>query len=53
MLEKIAIAVLLLWLAVLMAGYTFGGYLHLLPVVAVIMIVARACDHRDHDQRLR
>jgi hypothetical protein len=37
----IAIVVLLLWLLGLMTSYTFGGLIHLLLVIAIVVIVIR------------
>lgn len=41
MLEAIIIIMLLLWLFGLIAGYTIGGFLHLVFLVALLMFVFR------------
>ncbi len=41
MLETIIVIALLLWLLGLIAGQTFGGILHTLLVVAVVVFVIR------------
>lgn len=41
MLETIIVIVLLLWLVGLIAGQTFGGILHTLLVVALVIFVIR------------
>ena len=39
MLETIAILLVILWLLGLVSSYTFGGFIHVLLVLAVIMLV--------------
>jgi hypothetical protein len=41
MLETIIVILLVLWLVGLIAGQTFGGILHLLLVIAVVVFVIR------------
>ena len=41
MLETIIVILLVLWLLGLVAGQTFGGILHLLLLVAVVVFVIR------------
>ncbi|HVU16664.1 MAG TPA: lmo0937 family membrane protein [Candidatus Didemnitutus sp.] len=41
MLERIAIALVVLWLAAIVAGATFGGLIHLLLVAAFVIILVR------------
>jgi hypothetical protein len=41
MLETIAVILLVLWLLGLVTGQTFGGVLHLLIVVAIVVFVIR------------
>ena len=41
MLETIIVILLVLWLIGLIAGQTFGGILHLLLVVAIVVFVIR------------
>ena len=39
MLWTIAAILVILWLAGLLTGYTVGGFLHLLLVVAIIVVI--------------
>lgn len=39
MLYTIAIVLLVLWLLGLVTSYTFGGFIHLLIVVAIVMVL--------------
>ena len=39
MLWTIAVILVILWLAGLLTGYTVGGFLHLLLVVAIIVVI--------------
>jgi hypothetical protein len=41
MLETIIVILLVLWLLGLVAGQTFGGILHMLLLVAVVVFVVR------------
>jgi hypothetical protein len=41
MLETIIVILLVLWLLGLIAGQTFGGILHMLLLVAVVVFVVR------------
>lgn len=41
MLETIIVILLVLWLIGLVAGQTFGGILHLLLVIALVVFVIR------------
>lgn len=41
MLETIIVILLVLWLLGLVAGQTFGGILHMLLVVAVVVFLVR------------
>lgn len=41
MLETIIVLLLVLWLIGLIAGQTFGGLLHLILVVALVVFVVR------------
>ncbi|HJS43208.1 MAG TPA: lmo0937 family membrane protein [Gemmatimonadales bacterium] len=42
----LAIILIVLWLLGLISSYTFGGLLHLLLVVALVVIVIRAIQGR-------
>ncbi len=46
MLWTIAVVLLLLWLLGLMTSYVFGGFIHLLLVVAVIVVLFRVISGR-------
>jgi len=41
MLEKLAVALVLLWLLGLVSAYTLGGLIHLLLVIAVLVVLVR------------
>jgi hypothetical protein len=41
MLETIAIIMIVLWILGLMTGYTLGGLVHLLLVIAIISVLLR------------
>ncbi len=46
MLWTIFIILLILWLAGLMTGYTLGGIVHILLVIAIIVIVVQVLQGR-------
>jgi hypothetical protein len=39
MLEPIAVIIIVLWLLFAVSGYTFGGYIHLLLVIAALLFL--------------
>ncbi len=41
MLETIAVVLVVMWFLGMVSSYTFGGFLHLLLVLAVIMVLLR------------
>lgn len=41
MLELIAVILIVLWLAGLLTSYTWGGLIHILLVIAVVVILLR------------
>jgi F0F1-type ATP synthase assembly protein I len=41
MLDAIAIVLLALWLLGVVASYTMGGLIHVLPVIALVVLIAR------------
>jgi hypothetical protein len=41
MLETIAILLLILWLLGMVSSHTFGGFIHILLVVAVVVVLVR------------
>ena len=46
MLYTIAVVLLILWLLGLVSGYTIGGLIHILLVVAVVMVLLRVIQGR-------
>ena len=46
MLWALAIVILVLWLAGLLTSYTFGGAIHILVVVAVVLVIVRTIQGR-------
>jgi hypothetical protein len=46
MLWTIALIILALWLAGLLTSYTFGGAIHILVVVAVVLVIVRLIQGR-------
>ena len=46
MLWTICVILLILWLLGLVSGYTMGGFVHILLVIAVIVIVVRLIQGR-------
>ena len=41
MLWTIAVILITLWLLGLVNGYTLGNFIHILPVIAIIMVLVR------------
>jgi hypothetical protein len=41
MLETIAILLVILWLLGMVSSYTFGGFIHILLVIAVVVVLVR------------
>ena len=46
MLWTICVILLILWLLGLVSGYTMGGFIHVLLVIAIIVIVIRLIQGR-------
>jgi hypothetical protein len=46
MLWTIAVILLVLWLLGLVTGYTLGGLIHILLVIAVIVVIVRVIQGR-------
>jgi hypothetical protein len=46
MLWTICVILLILWLLGLVSGYTMGGFVHILLVIAVIVVVVRLIQGR-------
>jgi hypothetical protein len=46
MLWTIAVILLVLWLLGLVTGYTLGGFIHILLVIAVIVVIVRIIQGR-------
>ncbi len=47
MLSTILIVLLALWLVGLVTSYTFGGFIHLLLVVAIVVVLLRVIQGRN------
>jgi hypothetical protein len=47
MLETIAILLLILWLLGMVSSHTFGGFIHILLVVAVVVVLVRVIQGRN------
>jgi len=41
MLYTLALILLILWILVLVTSYTMGGVIHVLPVVAIVMVLLK------------
>lgn len=41
MLYTIAVVLLILWLLGLVSAYTIGGFIHILPVLAIVVVLLR------------
>jgi hypothetical protein len=41
MLWTLGVILLILWLLGLMIGYTMGGFIHILLVIAIVVVLAR------------
>lgn len=46
MLETIAVALVILWLPGLVSSYTMDGFIHALPVSAIVVILIRVIQGR-------
>jgi hypothetical protein len=46
MLWTIAVILLVLWLLGLISGYTIGGFVHILIVVAIVVVLIRVIQGR-------
>ncbi|HUJ90400.1 MAG TPA: lmo0937 family membrane protein [Syntrophorhabdales bacterium] len=46
MLWTICVILLILWLLGLVSGYTMGGFVHILLVIAIIVVVVRLIQGR-------
>jgi Family of unknown function (DUF5670) len=47
LLETIAILLLVLWLLGMVSSYTFGGFIHILLVIAVVVVLVRVIRGRN------
>lgn len=52
MLYTIAVVLLILWVLGLVTSYSLGGFIHVLPVVAVIMVLFNLLSGRRAQSRL-
>jgi hypothetical protein len=41
MLSTVFVILLMLWLVGLMTGHTMGGVIHILPVIAIVVVLVR------------
>ena len=46
MLWTVAVVVLVLWLLGLITGYTLGGFIHILLVIAIVVVLVRVIQGR-------
>jgi uncharacterized membrane protein YtjA (UPF0391 family) len=46
MLYTIAVVLLVLWLLGLVTGYTMGGFIHILLVIAIVMVLVNLISGR-------
>ena len=46
MLYTIAVVLLILWLLGLVTGYTIGGFIHILLVIAIVVVLVRLISGR-------
>ncbi len=46
MLYTIAVVLLVLWLLGLVSGYTMGGFIHVLLVIAIVMVLVNLISGR-------
>jgi general stress protein CsbA len=53
MLYPIVALMLVLWLAGLLSGYTMGGFIYVLPVIAVLMVLANFLSRRKQERNAK
>ena len=53
MLYPIVALLLVLWLAGLLSGYTMGGFIYVLPVIAVLMVLANFLSRRKQERNAK
>ena len=46
MLETIAIILIVLWLLGMVSGYTIGGFIHILLIIAIVVVLIRVIQGR-------
>jgi hypothetical protein len=46
MLWTLGVIILILWLLGLMIGYTMGGFIHILLVIAIVVVLVRVIQGR-------
>ena len=46
MLWTIAVVLIILWLFGLVSSYTMGGFIHILPVIAVVVVLVNVIQGR-------
>jgi Family of unknown function (DUF5670) len=47
MLSTLLIVLVVLWLLGLVTSYTLGGFIHILPVVAIVVVLLRVIQGRN------
>jgi hypothetical protein len=47
LLETIAVLLLILWLLGMVSSHTFGGFIHILLVIAVVVVLVRVIRGRN------
>ena len=46
MLETLIVVLVILWLLGMVSSYTIGGLIHILPVVAIVILILRVIQGR-------
>jgi len=46
MLWTIFVVLMILWLLGLVSGYTIGGFIHVMPVIAIVVVLIRIISGR-------
>jgi hypothetical protein len=47
MLWTIFVILMIMWLLGLVSGYTIGGFIHVLPVIAIVVVLIRIIQGRN------
>ena len=46
MLWTIAVVLVILWLLGVVSSYTMGGFIHILPIIAIVVVLVRVIQGR-------